>query len=128
MYFNTLVPIEPGVLIKYGVVRLNTLQRDLLQWDSLYIAGRLHKPVKTLVTSPQIDAAQTLNLESALRIALLLLEDDKFSLRQLLRMLCGLSYEGDLRMGLAEDSRKVERIVTGQLYKTVIEEACGKYL
>jgi hypothetical protein len=94
----------------------------------LYIAGRLHKPVKTLVTSPQIDAAQTLNLESALRIALLLLEDDKFSLRQLLRMLCGLSYEGDLRMGLAEDSRKVERIVTGQLYKTVIEEACGKYL
>jgi translocator assembly and maintenance protein 41 len=128
VYFNTLVPIEPGVLIKYGVVRLNTLQRDLLQWDSLYIAGRLHKPVKTLVTSPQIDAAQTLNLESALRIALLLLEDDKFSLRQLLRMLCGLSYEGDLRMGLAEDSRKVERIVTGQLYKTVIEEACGKYL
>ncbi len=95
-------------------MRLHTLQRDLLEWDSLYIAGRLHKPVKTLVTSPHIDAAQTLNLESALRVALLLLEEESFSLRQLLRVLCGLSYEGDLRMGVAEDSRKVERIVTGR--------------
>lgn len=113
VYFNTLVPLQPGLLIKYGVVRQTTLQRDLLQWDRLYIAGRLQKPVKTLITSPQIAAAQALNLESALRIALLLLEDETFSLRQLLRVLCGLSYEGDLRMGLAEDSRKVERIVTG---------------
>lgn len=113
VYFNTLVPFQPGILIKYGVVRLDTLQRDLLQWNSLYIAGRLHKPVQTLITDPQIAAAQSLNLESALRTALLLLEDETFSLRQLLRVLCGLSYEGDLRMGLAEDSRKVERIVTG---------------
>ena len=27
----------------------------------------------------------------------------------------GLSYTGDVRMGFAEDSRKVERIVTGSL-------------
>jgi len=113
VYFNTLIPLQPGLLIKYGVIRLTTLQRDLLQWDRLYIAGRLHKPVKTVITNPQIAAAQTLNLESALRVALLLLEEETFSLRQLLRVLCGLSYEGDLRMGLAEDSRKVERIVTG---------------
>lgn len=28
----------------------------------------------------------------------------------------GLSYQGDVRMGLAEDSRKVERIVAGSYY------------
>ena len=28
--------------------------------------------------------------------------------------MCALSYQGDLRMGLAEDGRKVERIVKGE--------------
>lgn len=92
------------------------MQRDLLDWDSLYLAGRLHKPVCTLASSTAVMEAQTINLQSALRAALLLFDDeDKFSMRQLLRMLCALSYEGDMRMGLAEDSRKVERIVQGKL-------------
>ena len=104
-------------MIKYGVVKLQTVQKDLLEWDTLYLAGRLHKPVKTLASSVAIREAQKINLLSALRAALLLFDEEKFSMRQLLRMLCALSYEGDMRMGLAEDSRKVERIVQGKLTK-----------
>lgn len=39
-------------LIKYGVVRLSALQADLVHWATLYCAGRLHKPVATLVQHP----------------------------------------------------------------------------
>ena len=41
-----------GELSSIGVRRINisldTLKRDLSEWDTLYLAGRLHKPVKIL--------------------------------------------------------------------------------
>ena len=136
-------------MIKYGVVKLDTLQRDLLSWDSLYIAGRLHKPVTILTPSSSpsssslpssaaaaaaaaaasatVAAAQRLNLESALRVGLLLVEEERFSLRQLLRVVCGLSYEGDVRIGLAEDSSKVERIVQGNGVSMAVT-VCASFL
>ena len=132
-------------MIKYGVVKLDTLQRDLLSWDSLYIAGRLHKPVTLLTPSSSpsssslpsssaaaaasttVAAAQRLNLESALRVGLLLVEEERFSLRQLLRVVCGLSYEGDVRIGLAEDSSKVERIVQGNGVSMAVT-VCASFL
>jgi translocator assembly and maintenance protein 41 len=153
----------PLQLIKYGVVRLEALQADLLHWTSLYCAGRLHKPVATLAQHPGLAAAQQHNLLSALRVALLLLPP-RFGtlvrgpargcccrvclyppaclvqcqtcawleagcshpmnanelqsctlpcLQDLLHAVCAISYSGDVRMGLAEDSRKVHRIVAG---------------
>ena len=47
VYFNPYITVN-GTMIKYGVVNLDTLQKDLSQWDTLYLAGRLHKPVKIL--------------------------------------------------------------------------------
>jgi hypothetical protein len=70
----------PPQLIKYGVVRLAELQRDLLHWATLYCAGRMHKPVATLAAHPAVAAAQQRNLRAALRVALLLLPP-RFSTR-----------------------------------------------
>ena len=34
--------------IKYGVISRADLEADLMNWTTLYLAGRLHKPVKIL--------------------------------------------------------------------------------
>ncbi|MBE7181544.1 MAG: hypothetical protein INR71_10115, partial [Terriglobus roseus] len=47
VYFNPYITVD-GAMIKYGVVNLDTLARDLSTWDTLYLAGRLQKPVKIL--------------------------------------------------------------------------------
>ena len=49
VYFNTLVRTSDSYLIKYGVLSTEALITDLLDWSTLYVAGRLHKPVAYLV-------------------------------------------------------------------------------
>lgn len=114
VYFNTHLTVN-GTLIKYGVVNLDTLSQDLAQWNTLYLAGRLHKPVKILRDHPKIRLANQMNLLSALRVALLLLPE-RFTEFQLYNTIAGISYMGDLRMVLpAEDPGKVRNIVSGQM-------------
>ena len=59
--------------IKYGVVSTSALLRDLWDWDSFYVAGRLHKPVLFLVRDAAVDRAVAANIDAALAAALLLL-------------------------------------------------------
>lgn len=114
VYFNTHITVN-GTLIKYGVVNLDTLCRDLTTWDTLYLAGRLHKPVKILRDHPKVRLANQMNLLSALRVALLLLPEN-FSEFELYTTIAGISYRGDLRMVLpAEDPGKVRNIVSSQM-------------
>lgn len=114
VYFNPYVTVN-GVLIKYGVVNLDTLCRDLSEWDTLYLAGRLHKPVKILRDDPRVRLANQINLISAVRTALLLLPPD-FTEQELYGTIAGLSYLGDPRMALpAENPDKVANIVKYQL-------------
>lgn len=114
VYFNTHITVN-GTLIKYGVVNLDTLCTDLTQWNTLYLAGRLHKPVKILRDHPKVRLANQMNLLSALRVALLLLPE-RFSEFELYSTIAGISYMGDLRMVLpAEDPGKVRNIVSGQM-------------
>ncbi len=60
--------------VKYGVVSSKRLQEDLLHWNDLFVAGRLHKPVIHIIRG-NLDVAQSIssNLDAALRLALLLL-------------------------------------------------------
>mmetsp|Transcript_11264 Transcript_11264/g.24264 ORF Transcript_11264/g.24264 Transcript_11264/m.24264 type:complete len:394 (-) Transcript_11264:610-1791(-) len=111
VHFNTLVPLE-GQMVKYGVVDAAALEDDLLTWRHLYVAGRMHKPVLTLVQDSTVLAAQQSNITSAAASALLMLPQG-FSTEDLLRTICGLSYHGDVRMGVAEDPHKINRIVQG---------------
>ncbi|KAJ6098283.1 hypothetical protein N7499_002657 [Penicillium canescens] len=114
VYFHPYITVN-GTMIKYGVVNLDTLCRDLTQWDTLYLAGRLHKPVKILRDHPKVRLANQMNLLSALRVALLLLPE-RFSEFELYSTIAGMSYMGDLRMALpAEDPGKVRNIVSGQM-------------
>lgn len=114
VYFNTYVTVE-GILIKYGVVNMETLKRDLREWDTLYLSGRLHKPVKILRDNPAVRMANQINLLSALRTALLLLPE-KFTERELYATIAGISYLGDPRMAFpTENPKKVANIVDHNL-------------
>jgi mitochondrial translocator assembly and maintenance protein 41 len=113
-YFNPYVTVD-GTLIKYGVVNLDTLCRDLSEWDTLYLAGRLQKPVKILRDNASVRLANQVNLISAVRTALLLLPPD-FTEEELYSTIAGISYTGDPRMTIGgDDPRKVHNIVHSQL-------------
>ncbi|EPQ65472.1 Bgt-358 [Blumeria graminis f. sp. tritici] len=114
VYFNPYVLIN-GMIIKYGVVNLDNLCTDLSQWTTLYLAGRLQKPVKILRDDPRVRLANHINLTSALRTALLLLPSE-FTENDLYGTIASISYTGDPRMTLPLENRsKVANIVGNNL-------------
>ena len=127
MIFNPAVPIEikdpmlrdagvPEVInIKYGVTGMMTMMNDLINWNAIYVSGRLQKPVTILQANPMVTLASNLNLQSAVCMALLNLPP-VFTELQLYKEIVSLSYEGDVRMSAgAEDPNKVEKLVMGSL-------------
>lgn len=116
VYCNTLIPLDEHVTIKYGVITTERLCDDLYHWPNLYIAGRLHKPVETLLKpkNPEIDADLTKNFENVLHAALLMLPT-QFSYFELFHSIAFCSYVGDFRMFFGEKKDKVKNIVEPQL-------------
>jgi mitochondrial translocator assembly and maintenance protein 41 len=141
IYYNTLVPMpdeyQPNLtnnnnnnnngkqLMKYGVIRTSDFIDDLVNWNTLYLSGRLQKPVAFLNKPDQtsshthssngkntneITKALQANLYSALSTAILLLPSH-FSELDLYKCITSLSYEGDFRMGIAENPNKIDNIV-----------------
>ncbi|XP_043472502.1 phosphatidate cytidylyltransferase, mitochondrial [Leptopilina heterotoma] len=78
VYYNTLVKTSEGRIIKYGVISEISLVEDLLDWNFLYLSGRLHKPVLKLIEAEETSDLHTAvmqNLHSAVHAALLLLPE-----------------------------------------------------
>ena len=130
IYYNTSVQLC-GRTVKYGVIECVVLLDDLKHWRSLYIAGRAHKPVRPLRELPaELELHVATNLRSALSAALLLLPV-RFDDAGLFGTICGLSYSGDVRMGIGESPRKPGDIADGQhdalaeLYQGPLAEATG---
>lgn len=129
VYFNTL--LSPPAF-KYGVIALADLHRDLSSWDTLYIAGRMHKPIRVLSSTALPSVTQTAlssNLSAATSAALLTLPQH-FQEADLYHAAAALSYAGDIRMALrAEVSDKVRNIVRANmmhfrgLYDSTVSDA-----
>ena len=110
VYYNTILSPRP---FKYGVVAVSDLARDLRHWDSLYLSGRMHKPIRTLSPAPPPGLADAMraNLSAASAAALLSLPP-RFREDDLYTAVAALSYRGDVRMRLAVEVRsKVADIV-----------------
>nr|XP_047902100.1 phosphatidate cytidylyltransferase, mitochondrial isoform X2 [Anser cygnoides]XP_047902101.1 phosphatidate cytidylyltransferase, mitochondrial isoform X2 [Anser cygnoides] len=128
IYYNTLVPCN-GRMIKYGVISTDALIDDLLHWRTLYVAGRLQKPVKILTQNEngKLQAALISNLKSAVTAAFLMLPES-FSEEDLYMQIAGLSYSGDFRMIIGEDRSKVQNIVKPnvpyfqKLYSNILQD------
>lgn len=125
--FNDAVYYVPDVIvriyssgnkrIKYGVVGWDVLRQDLYNWNSLFLAGRLHKPTITDMCESDgiINSAMESNLNSALGVALLQLSNrNDFDFNDVLYKIVGISYTNDPRLLLAESPRKIENILIGQ--------------
>ncbi|MAG08103.1 hypothetical protein CMO89_04555 [Candidatus Woesearchaeota archaeon] len=110
IYYNPYIPFEEQE-IKYGVISLDSLLKDLRDWDTLYVAGRLHKPVKILKSTEHINQANSINLNHAFNTALLLLPET-FTEEELYTCISRISYTGDSRMKHGENPQKAENIVT----------------
>ncbi|XP_011278514.1 phosphatidate cytidylyltransferase, mitochondrial isoform X3 [Panthera pardus] len=92
VYYNPLIMCD-GRLIKYGVISTSILIEDLLNWNNLYIAGRLQKPVKIIAMNENVALRSALdkNLKSAVTTAFLMLPES-FSEEDLFIEIAGLSY------------------------------------
>lgn len=116
VYCNTLIPIDKNTTIKYGVIETQDLCDDLNHWLHLYVAGRLHKPVETLIepTNAELKMGIVKNRDNALHTALLLLPE-QFSYFELFHTIANLSYHMDFRMIIGEKKDKVKNIVEPQI-------------
>ena len=93
---------------------MDNLCSDLLNWRTLYLAGRMHKPLRIIKDDARVRLTQQVNLTSAVRAALLTLPA-KFTETELFERIAGISYRGDPRMILPVENRgKVGNIVRKQ--------------
>ena len=103
-------------MIKYGGHHCRTTYvATCCPGKTLYLAGRMHKPIRIIKDDARVRLTQQVNLVSALRVALLTIPESKFDESILFERMAGFSYGGDPRMLLpAENRGKVSNIVKAQ--------------
>ena len=101
---------------KYGVVSVNAMCDDLVNWRHMFVAGRMQKPVVALggAIGPAGDGGAIDKRPVRARRRAPPLRRGVLPRGPPRATLCGLSYAGDVRVALgAEDVDKVRRIATG---------------
>ena len=109
LYFNPRIQLKSfeGVTtsddlrkIKYGVISEANALADLTQWHTFALAGRMQKPVLTIIDkSEEMQAAMRWNQEMALNLAIFMnYHQESVTLEQLFTTLVGFSFSGDIRM------------------------------
>ncbi|EFA84752.1 mitochondrial matrix Mmp37 family protein [Heterostelium album PN500] len=138
VYYNTLLNYN-GIRYKYGVIEYNDLLDDLKNWDSLYISGRMMKPILDLPVCEQDALSEMHSVNSsknqtfAITCALMMLPK-QFSEYQLLHQISSISYMGDIRMKGGENPNKIHNIVVNNIesmraiYMPLIKKNFASYL
>ncbi|OMJ71931.1 hypothetical protein SteCoe_29747 [Stentor coeruleus] len=98
---------------KYGVISFDDLQKDLKEWDTFYLAGRMQKPVSILTENHELTSLMMGNYKMAL-ITGAMMGPSLFQETDLYEQITRLSYYGDKRL---EDPNKVQKIVENNLEK-----------
>ena len=86
----------------------------MVHWDRFAFAGRMQKPILTLIEDDEVSEAQVQNRKSAINLALLLHygKVDEVPIFDIFETLCNFSYKGDIRMRWKfENADKVKNIV-----------------
>lgn len=126
IYFNPFITMSSSdgskQNVKYGIVSTKRALEDLCEWSTMYVAGRLQKPVQHLKIDELLLKANQFNLSSAFNVGLLLMSSqkktEKVALSDLYRSIASISYMGDPRMIIGgENPNKVQNIVTRQQSK-----------
>jgi len=102
-----------GATVGYGAVSISDLMADLLDWETLRVAGLLHMPVNIIEqgAEQQLQEALKDNLRSAVHAALLLLPD-RFTEEKLYLTLATLS-----KMGNMEQEDNTEKVVLATMVR-----------
>lgn len=125
VYFNPYIEINKRQ-IKYGIISKKLLIKDLKEWNTFYLAGRLQKPVKILMFTNEILHWNQINLLNVATVAEKMIAKDKNfksissnkEERELnfYKKITALSYLGDIRYTLGvENPNKVNNIVMNNI-------------
>lgn len=115
VYFNPFVMIKKK-LIKYGVVSIDSVLADLCEWQSMFIAGRLQKPIFFVKDNDtRVKFLNQFNLKNAMSLSIFLIKSEEFNEIELYKKITSISYTGDIRMSIGgENPNKIKNIVDNQ--------------
>lgn len=122
VYFNPYILMntesKKNNIIKYGIISVEKSLIDLSEWSSLYIAGRLQKPVKYLKDAdPAIKFINQYNLKNAVSLGLFLIKSTEFSEIELYETIAKISYMGDPRMLIGGENPNKARNIVGKQFE-----------
>ncbi len=125
--------LQNQLRVKIGLVDTDHCFDRLRDWDnSFYIPGRLHKPVEIVDyrNSDILDVFEEnrkINLKNGIIAAYISLPPDRdCTIWDLYHSLIRLSYLGDIRVGIAENPKKIENILNSQFPQ--FDDIYSKYL